>query len=849
MHEPTTRRGAGGRRRRARSPRRRRRPTWRDLAAAGAAAGLIAAAPAAADDWPPAPEALTDGDVRAAIDVIASEMLATFDPRHGWDPARWTDSWGSRSQSGGYTALAALALVQAGVSVHEPSVARAIDLVRRAELPGTYAVATRACLLTRLPPDRRDGLARDVERLLRGFHLDVRGWNYRLEETWGRRDNSLRQFGALALWDASAAGIPVPERAWLELDLAFLDAQRPDGGWNYRENDAPARGSMTAAAIATLLVTDDRLAGIRAPEARELAARRRTAIDRGLAWLDRHFDPSRNPGTDKWWFYYAYSIERVGLATGRVRIGGRDWFRELAHEALARTCRRDASGTLVLRRDRRNRVDDLAFALMLLTRGRVPLVAGKLVVPEAASDARPRDVAAVARVVGTAMERELGWRRVALDEPVEDWLSVPMLVLVGSDPLPPPDTPIGDRLRARTGSFLDAGGWLLVVDTGRGRLGRDVADLVAEIRPRAAADRADREHPAFTFHRPLRRRLPVRIVSDGVRDLAVIVRGDDWLPPLAVTDARPRRRGRDRAPADPRATVLLNLALAATADGPPRPRLAARPGDPRAAGRAVLESTADAATERSLPPVRIRRLRHGGHWDAVPGAEPAFAAWAEAARRLAVTPAAAVSLDAAAGDALGPGDLLLVAGVDAPDPSAARRIAEAVAAAARAGATVLLTTAGGRAEGFSRAVEHALPAAGCTAPARGPARAVLESAPWPVASVRWTHALRETLGPRATEPRVRAARAAAAEDPAPDAASPRAGHRAGSILVSHEDVLVGVLGRGAWGVRGYAPASARDVLAAVASAASGSASAVDDADGSRMPPSDDPAPGSEDSAR
>ena len=775
----------------------------RGLMAAGLTASAMTAAatvdaPAmAASDWPPPAAELTDEDVRQAIQAIQDALQEQRYPRRGWDPARWTTAWGSQSQVGGYSALACLALVRTGASPHAAGLAEAIGQVRLADLEGIYALATRASLLAGLPPALRDGLERDVQRLLGSLHVETGGWNYRIGETRARRDNSLRQFGAMALWDAAAAGVTIPPEAWSIIDEAFIEAQRPDGGWNYTQDEEPSRGSMTAAAVATLMITDEQLPADRGG-ASDRSDRRREAITRGVQWLDRRFVADENPGTWGWFFYYAYSIERVGLAAGLVHLAGKDWFRVLARESIDRTCRRADDGRIVLRSDRRTRVDDLAFTLLLLSRGRVPLLAGQLVIPDADTDRRPRDVGRLARIAGDALESDVGWRRVAVTDPVDDWLSVPVLCIVGSGPLPDRSTPAGDAFHSRLGPFLDAGGWLLVVDEGDGRFSRDVGDAITARRPRAAVDHAERDHPVFAFHRDPGRRVPVQIVRDGARDLAVILRGDQWLSsPSAAAPGRPAAERR----VDPHAAMLLNLALAATADVPPGPRLTARPGDPRAAGRAVLrEAGGPRSPGGPSPTLTLRRLRHAGHWDAVPGAEAAFAAWAEAGElaRIRLEPP------------LSPGDrippptdpsLILLTGTEAPDAAAAADLVAAIGRASEAGHRVLVVGCGRGEDAFSRSIEQALAAAGFPAPRRQPADAVLRGGPLPLTEIRWTAALADDLGPRPTPPRLRAT---------------RSGPQAAEVLLSHEDLLLGLLGRGTWDVRGHAPDSARRLLLAAA---------------------------------
>ncbi|MFK7959539.1 MAG: hypothetical protein AB8G96_03365 [Phycisphaerales bacterium] len=709
-------------------------------AASGAAAGLGRTASDSASTSASNPPPIDDRQVAAAVDALCAELLRRAHPEHGWDPPRWSAADGSIYQTGGYSALVALALVRAGTPLQTPALRAVVEQLERMPMRGTYAIATRASLWAELPPRYHDRLVADVDALHRAFDVARRGWNYAIDAPGGRRDHSLRQFAALALWDAAARGVPTPPRLWAEVEAAFVSSQDAEGGWNYTENAAPARGSMTAAAIATLIMAEDHVPpstngrrSRRASADDERRRARRDAIRRGLDWLDGSFDPSRNPGTGRWFSYYAYAVERVGLATGRTHFGREAWFPALAATTIQRTCRTDEDGTLVGRRDRRT--VDLAFGLLLLSRGRVPLVAGKLVVPGNPAGNTPRDVGALARAADRALEADHGWIEVPADRSVDAWLRAPLLVSSGREALQfagdaeaqDDDGPHAVDNRAmsvesfqrRLRAFIDRGGVLLVVDRGSGRHRRSLLQQLMATHPHLQVERASAEHPVHRFHRRPRRRVPVDFVHDGARTVAILVSGDGWLadPPAAASPTSRSARGRSPATPPsapkptPQETVLMNCLLALVDDVPLRPRLApvawpdAAAFDLAAAGSLTTSRTRpDPATNAS--PVTC--LNHPRAWPGDAAAEQALL------HRLASDGPAPASDSASARVSAAPG-LLIVSGTkwnlgadrdakastgDAADVDAL--IDSAIDAAA--GRTILFTTAGGHGD-FSRVVE------------------------------------------------------------------------------------------------------------------------------------------------
>ncbi|MHC4589781.1 MAG: hypothetical protein ACYTAQ_10705, partial [Planctomycetota bacterium] len=206
-----------------------------------------------------AAETLTDEQVQAATRAIVEELYRAKDPQRFWDPPSWDpDRHGQRAQAGGYTALAVLALLHAGESYQDPRLRDAVAHLEQAPLAGTYAVAVRAHVWARLPDKFSDRLRADSKWLADAFQQRPRGWGYEMKPRSSWYDNSLAQYGALGLWEAAKRGVPVHDRYWQLLEERFVANQLPDGGWSYRNNQ-PVTGSMTAAGLTALFITQDYL--------------------------------------------------------------------------------------------------------------------------------------------------------------------------------------------------------------------------------------------------------------------------------------------------------------------------------------------------------------------------------------------------------------------------------------------------------------------------------------------------------------------------------------------------------------------------------------------------------------
>ena len=782
----------------------------------GVIAALVLAGAARADERL-APDELTDEHIAAALTALSDELQARRKPRTFWEPKPWDSSGedGSETQRGGYTALAVLAQLHAGISYQDHRLEDAIAWLETASLRGTYAVSTRAAVWAMLPPKFEPHLKRDVDWLLTGFSTAARGWTYEQKPNTTVQDHSIRQFGALAWWEAARRDVGIDDRYWHALEASYVESQLDDGGWNYKADLAPPRGSMTCAGLATLFITQDLLHGPGAVKLRRTSEPTPAdrAIVRGLAWMDANFLADDNPGSLRDYFYYVWCVERVGLASGRRSFGGQDWFRTCAAEVIHRLCAWDAdANTMTVRERWRGRangrsvsVRHLSFAILFLSRGRVPIAVSKLEVPGARWNNRPRDVANLAHHLSSTAETEFNWQLVSIEEPVERWLAAPMLVAAtddaavlfgtevpkaprrrrGDDAPPVVLPPSPEIIQGQLKSYLDRGGLLVMWNDGRSR--RDVRETEAigtALYPHLEWTDAPDDHPAYTLHTAVDgKRAPLRVLNNGVRDLMIVAPRSDFGAAFQV---------RDRAKQGDLYTIASNLFFAASEMGALKPRLAAHPAAPPADRTAAASRTLRIA--RAVP--------HDAHLPE-PAALPAFVRWARLECATEVELIDCALADIATLDP--PVDLVVVSGTAAHTFTPPEEVA-VESFIARPRGTVLFETAGGRGAFTSSAETVAAKLfARPLRPVTGTALATGDAihGGFDLRHVGWRAYSVEVFGARETVLRVQSMQF----DGAP------------RVLFSREDLSHALLDQPRHGICGYRTESARRILANVLFAA------------------------------
>ena len=483
-----------------------RRAAGRRVAAACLAAVLCAAGARGAEPAAGPSEEATDHAIARAVGYLEKQI--------GADGACAGEADEGESRHGGLTALCVHALLTAGaVPERSAAVRRAAAWLMRAKLTGTYAVALRACALA----DMKDAnatalLARDAKWLIEAMGPDG-GYTYTPAGAGGEtRDNSNAQMALMGVWAAARRGAEVPAAYWHAAERYWLDQQQADGGWGYRAEAktglCKTYGSMTAAGLASLYICFDMLHADQFT--RCTAAAGHKPIDAATAWLAKHFAAGENPGKGvEWHHYWLWCLSRVGLASGRKHLGGRDWH---AAGAAALLDTQNADGSWAYG----DRTADTALALIFLVRGRQPLLLNKLSY-RGQWNARPRDAANLTRWMSFTFERPLGWQVVDANGALADWEEAPLLYVSGAGPLELTGEQL-DKLR----TFALRGG-LIVSEAAcnNGDFTLDVRRAYARAFPDWPLERIAAGHPLYSCHARCDAGEGLLGVSNGVRLLAV----------------------------------------------------------------------------------------------------------------------------------------------------------------------------------------------------------------------------------------------------------------------------------------------------------------------------------------
>ena len=471
--------------------------------------------------------------------------------RGTWEvvPARQTTIRGdsvSSGQWGGLTALSTYTLLACGENPRDERVEKAIDFLMDAEIVGNYALGCRAQVWPYLPTTKenddpvRQAALRDAKLLFAAVQKQgkAKGLYDYLGAQRDRIDLSVSQYGVLGMW-ACSEFVEVQPGYWREVEQAWLRWQQPDGGWAYNgqpkvggKTPKPVTASMTAAGIATLYLTQDFL--VAGQPAQTRGNLKNPAIDKAMGLMIAGYpeligQAEQTPFTRYGGgLYTLYGVERIGVASGLKYFGDVNWYEAGARHVLKQ---QKADGSW-------GRVSDTCFALLFLSRGREPVMMNKAsyaVEPkpgrtvEGHWNQRPRDVANVARWVGKTGERTLNWQIIDLAAgDVRDLHDAPILFLAGNQPLR-----LTEDARAKVKRYLLEGGMLVLNPDGNSsRFEKEAVDLGTQMFEaegftwRTLPD----DHPIFTNQQyktaNWRRQPQVRALSNGVRELIVMLPGD-----------------------------------------------------------------------------------------------------------------------------------------------------------------------------------------------------------------------------------------------------------------------------------------------------------------------------------
>jgi hypothetical protein len=474
---------------------------------------------------------LTSDQVRSSLargmGYLASQQVS--------DGSFLTGGLGRGAYPIGPTALATLALLNAGMDTNDRVIGRALHYLRTYREPsGTYETSLMIMALVAAKQWDHDklriaSLAQKLEDMQTTKGLNAGMWNYgRGQLGGGHEDNSNTQFAILGLREAAVAGVRVKRRTWELASEHFIDTQNDDGGWGYHANELNSTGSMTCSGIGSLVICDqmlgssgDDLTADGAPKCCNPAPRANRALRRGVQWLSRYFAIGVNPGHGTTWvLYYLYGVERAGRLSGQRFFGQHDWYREGSGWLLEGQTLKDGSWNATFTAIETDKVVASSFALLFLSKGLAPVLINKLNYGSTAEarkaddevlpnwNLHPNDVRNLTEYTSglprwpkllTYQEVDLG--KVLAQGSVRDLLQAPILYLSGVD-----DPNFTDAQVQLLRSYVEQGGFIFAVNNCNGsEFDKGIRSLATRIYASGDAQlkRLPPEHPIYRAEYPL----------------------------------------------------------------------------------------------------------------------------------------------------------------------------------------------------------------------------------------------------------------------------------------------------------------------------------------------------------
>ena len=550
-----------------------------------------------------AAEPRQDDEVEAAISKAITWLLSEQTGDGSWGGDKF---YGDRYEVGP-TALVVYALLEANIAPTDPRMDKALTWLSRQKTNLTYELGLRCNVwhaANRRSRDKyKDLLKADALALIHGHWRG--SYHYEMHETtrgssrgkdrdkdW---DNSNSQYGLYGIWAAWANNVEVPSAYWQAVMGHWLRTQNADGGWGYKPNHRPhSQVAMATAGLASMFVAFDAIYADRFTQCGrrdDIAELQR--IKRGLDWMEKEFPGSVS--RNKPHFYYLFGVERVGLAAGYKYFGTSDWYKE-GKDALLATQRSegswktngDASG---------NDHTATAYALLFLIRGRNPVLFNKL---QYAGDwnNRPRDLASLTSWISRRVERPVNWQIVNLRVPVREWHDAPILYIAGSTA---PQFSDEDLAKLRT--YVEQGGTIFSVTECNGQaFSREIRKVYAEkLFPEYEMRKLGPQHPIYSIQYDLRGRPQFEEISNGIRPLVIHCETDlplSWQTRRETTGANAYE-------------AAFNAYMIITDKGALRSR-----------GVEHWPTPANFRPERTI---QVARVKHDGDWNPEPKALERFA--------------------------------------------------------------------------------------------------------------------------------------------------------------------------------------------------------------------------------
>jgi hypothetical protein len=434
----------------------------------------------------------------------------------------WELDKASFTVKGGWTCLSMLALLNSGeVKLDDPILERGLEYLRQIEPEQTYEVGLQTMVFAEAGRIQdRERIQRNVNWLIDGMvkrNGQCHGWTYRKAEramaAHPMSDNSNTQYALLGLHAGKQAGAKIDREVWRQIRQYYIDTQQRDQGWLYNPDDVHQGSTltMTTAGLSGLLISGMELAA-----GHETILADGTATNCGryeenrpvmnaMAWVTDHFRIDLPSNT----YYNLYGIERAGRLSGQRFFGEHDWYRE-GCEFLVR--RQQQNGCWDGNRMHDWPIVSTSFALLFLSKGRMPVLISKLVHGPGEDWNNDRnDARHLVEYAGKEVfrNRPMAWqvfdtRRIeatsdeAVQNLIKDLLQSPIVYFNGHKDLYPWMTGLQKELLK---GYVEQGGFILgEACCGRPEFDEGFRKLMKELFPNNPLKKLGPEHPIWKAH-------------------------------------------------------------------------------------------------------------------------------------------------------------------------------------------------------------------------------------------------------------------------------------------------------------------------------------------------------------
>ena len=407
----------------------------------------------------------------------------------------------------GATALALLAMLNAGVPADDPAIERGLKFVSQYPFRMTYSTSLIIMVLAQLDnPAYADRIRQGANWLMALQNKDG-SWGY--NPSTRRGDLSNTQFALLGLREAMRVGAPVHDLIWVKAERYLLGLQQPSGGWCYTKKYRQVTGSMTCAGIASLFILDG-LLHCEKDVCGEYEQAKQVSV--AMRWLERNFTVERNPQYQRWHYYYLYALERVGVISARKYLGGHDWYLDGARFL---TKAQDKSGSW-------GGLTNTCFALLFLAKGKANVLFHKLHWRGDWNNDR-HDIANLTAFISETWKQPLSWQVVQLSTPMAELLHAPILYLNGHTAPKFTDDEI-NKLR----DYVQQGGFIFAeACCGRKEFFVGIEDVLRRMYPDRKLEPLPRDHLIYNMYFKLKGDVPPLLGLTSACRTSIIVSPTD----------------------------------------------------------------------------------------------------------------------------------------------------------------------------------------------------------------------------------------------------------------------------------------------------------------------------------